>query len=216
VVKTPHTLFTQTIDNPPFPLYKEFMKGDRNMSKELALRNIGTESIDKGFVREGIPLAAWDGLKECSQALCPIFHRCSYVKDGIPPQCEVQKRYVVSILERLFRKYRYLDEASVLTIGMQIVPLYSHLAQLQIIELSLHLHDITGVTDKGSVYVHPIYKEIRETMKTIHLAFKTLGIEAPYPGKPDPDGPDEGDAFKGDPSYYRKLKDSTVKKGVVR
>jgi hypothetical protein len=127
----------------------------------------------------------------------------------------VQVKYLESLYTSVLGTYHYLDEAMLFKIGMQIIPLYVQLVKLQIVELSLT--SPTYVSYKGTVMVHPIYKEIRETLKTIHIMWKDLDLSFNFQKKPglEPDGKE--DYITGDPTFYKKLIDGNEsQKGIIR
>jgi hypothetical protein len=193
------------------------------MKADVSDLKIGSLTLEKGFVREGVKMFAWDGIPNCTggifevnpddpnpPVICPVNHLCSYIKRG---KCAVQVKYLESLYSSILGTYHYLDEAMLFKIGMQIIPLYIQLVKLQIVELSLG--SPTYVTDKGTVIVHPIYKEIRETMKTIHIMWKDLDLSFSFTKKPGLEG--DSDDGHGDPSFYKKLiEDNVSQKGVIR
>jgi hypothetical protein len=75
-------------------------------------------------------------------------------------------------------------------------------------------------TDKGTILPHPVYKEIRETMKTIHVMWKDLDLAFSFAGKANPVKKDgaEIDYEKGDPTYYKRMiaDGSGSQKGIIR
>jgi hypothetical protein len=181
---------------------------------------IGDLTLDKGFVREGVTLFAWDGVQECDPQICPVDHRCTYDKGG---KCSVQMTYLKALYKAILGTYSYLDDAMLFKIGMQIIPLYVTLTKMQMLEMSLQS---PMVASKNGVMAHPVYKEIRETLKTIHTMWKDLDLSFSFGGKVDPNKgkptpvegtTDTGDVERGDPEYYKKLQGSIIsRKGVVR
>jgi len=176
--------------------------------------SIGDLSIAKGEIRDGVILYAWDSVPDCSVSDCIVFDKCKYIKQG---RCAVQLHYLQALYGAILGTYSTLDDAMLFKIGMQIVPLYAHLIKLQMVELSLD--SPIEHTDKGTPYVHPVYKEIRETMKTIFVMWKDLDVTFSYSFKPalKPGEETAVDFERGDPTYYKRItEDNKSMKGVVR
>ena len=179
---------------------------------------IGELALEKGFVRKDVVMFAWDGIRDCSVEQCPVVAMCGYLKRG---KCAVQVKYLDTLYNSILGTYKYLDEAMLFKIGMQIVPLYVQLMKMQIVELSLESPMM--VTEKGGLVVHPIYREIRSTLVAINGLWKDLDLTFAFSGKPNPtvsggsssDLP--GDNEKGDPGYYKTITSNPVSmKGIIR
>jgi len=176
---------------------------------------IGDMSLEKGQVRKDMTMFAWDGIRDCSSELCPVNDMCGYLKRG---KCAVQVKYLETLYNSILTTYKYLDEAMLFKIGMQIIPLYVQLMKMQIIELSLASPMV--FTEKG-MSVHPIYKEIRATLSTIHIMWKDLDLSFSFSGKPEVTpgsaAAPSSDFEKGDPTYYKRMTSgSGSRKGVIR
>lgn len=184
------------------------------MSVDTKSLKIGDLSLNKGIIRKNISMFAWDGVQQCEPEICPVTHMCKYSKEG---KCSVQLNYLRALYKAILGNYSYLDEMMLFKIGMQIIPLYVQLVKMQMLELSLDRPIYE--TDKGAVLPHPIYKEIRETLKAIHVMWKDLDLSFSFNKKPsmgkEKDG---GDIEHGDPNYYKKISSEDVgdQKGVVR
>jgi hypothetical protein len=184
------------------------------------MQNVGELALDKGQIaNRKMSLFALDTVQDCDHNRCPIEEKCSYQKFG---KCSVQMKYLEALYGAILGTYgKYLDEAMLFKIGMQIVPLYVMLVKMQMVEMSLD--GPTYETEKGAVLAHPIYKEIRETLKTIHTMWKDLDLSFSFGQKPDPGGGtptvpgDTGDVERGDPTYYERIsKENVSRKGIVR
>jgi hypothetical protein len=187
--------------------------------------DIGSLTLDKGLVRRDVKMFAWDGIQECTGGIhvvdaehpnpfiCPVTHLCGYIKRG---KCAVQVKYLEALYSSVLGTYSYLDEAMLFKIGMQIIPLYVQLVKLQIVELSLHSPIYT--TDKGAIMVHPVYKEVRETMKAIHIMWKDLDLSFSFNKKPKLADEAIEDTGRSDPNFYKKLiaADGGSQKGIIR
>jgi hypothetical protein len=180
---------------------------------------IGDLNLDKGLVRNGVTMFAWDGVQECSPETCPAVDLCGYIHRG---KCAVQMNYLRALYGAILGTYTRLDDVMLFKIGMQIIPLYVMLVRMQITELSLDSPIYTS--EKGTILPHPIYKEIRETLKAIHIMWKDLDITFAFGQKPELknapviDGSsDTGDPERGDKTYYKKiLAETGSQKGVIR
>lgn len=178
------------------------------------MENIGDLTLSKGEIREGVTLHAWDGIQECDPETCPLLDRCPYEHSG---KCSVQTQYLELLYSAINKTYKYLDEAVLYKIGMQLVPLYTQLMKMQMVELTLTTPLIWSA--KGQLMIHPVYKEIRDTLKTIAVMWKDLHLTFEFSGKPGLSlSASSGKDFeKGDPNYYKRIsEESGSRKGIIR
>lgn len=200
------------------------------MSDSRAIVNRGELRLDKGLARKDTNMYAWDSIPMCNPTTCPVAEQCNYLTPGkAPGKCSVQVAYLDALYECIFTSYPYLDNVALFKIGMQVVPLYLHLAKMQLFEMSLGeaTDPMVFHTEKGEPKIHPIYKEIRETMKAIHVMWQDLDLTLAFNGKANPKGegtgaPGEvtktaGDPVKGNPGFYDQLtKADAPKRGIIR
>lgn len=173
--------------------------------------NFGEMQLDKGNVRKDVKLFAWDAIRDCSPDDCPVSSKCKYIKRG---KCAVLSLYLKALYEAILSNYKTLDSVSLFKVGMQIVPLYLQLAKMQLLEMSLT--SPVYVSDKGTVMSHPVYREIRDTMKTITIMWKDLDLTFTFLGKPEVDL-DSDKSTAGDPNFYDNIVNSgKSQKGVIR
>jgi len=173
---------------------------------------IGELNLDKGKIRKDVRLFAWDSIRVCNPDECPVSHICTYIKQG---RCAVLVQYIKVLYDSILSNYKTLDDVSLFKVGMQIIPLYLQLAKLQLVEMGLHTPLQT--TEKGMMVAHPVYREIRETMKTISAMWRDLEITINSFGLVDPSRGSASDDLNGDPSYYDKMtKNNLPQKGVIR
>lgn len=179
----------------------------------MELTNLGSMELEKGTIRDGHKLFAWDAIQECRSNDCCVASKCSYLKKG---KCGLQVHYLKTLTNTICSTYKYLDDMQYFKIGMQIIPLYSHLLRLKLLEMSIT--DVVYENAKGIKFIHPVYKEIRQTLSTIHLMWKDLEMNPLLPDVPSPANPedpgigDTGDVMNGDPNYYAKLSEGNVLK----
>lgn len=135
----------------------------------------------------------WSAVQECEQKQCISACVCPYMGpeglvvvgpprlDGMPnrAKCQVQLKYLKQVEQVITRrKDLELDEFDWFKVGMHIIPLYKQLCRFKIIEMSIHTSDISEMTKTGTTKVHSIFKEIRECLKSIDLAWKELDINS--------------------------------------
>lgn len=185
---------------------------------EILNIDMNNHSLCKGEVREGMNLIAWDSIQVCRPEGCPIGAAgiCMYAEDSRDAPCRVQTEYLQSFVAVVFRTYKSLDEADTYRIGMHLVPLYSQLCRMKLVEKSIE--QVLYYDKHGNPGVHPIYKEIRDTIKVISNLWKDIGMRAGPPGAGEltPQfGP--GKSGFGDPNHYNNISQGTEKKvNVVR
>ncbi|MFA5394444.1 MAG: hypothetical protein WC346_00310 [Methanogenium sp.] len=204
------------------------MSADAEKQNDTSNLNIGNMNLEKGMIRKDVKFYAWDCIRECTGGIfevdendpnppvrCSVSHLCSYVKRG---KCAVQVKYLENLYSAILGTYTYLDEPMLFKIGMQVVPLYAQLVKLQLVELGLNTP--TFINSKGNPDIHPIYKEIRETLKAIHVMWKDLDLSLTFNPKVrlKPEGKEGGDDERGDPTFYKRLigSDQPSQKGVIR
>lgn len=128
-------------------------------------------------------IAMWDAVSICPQNdECPLFMDCPYVTKIMEraevAKCAIQEHYVKYVYANLVEQNIYeLDQSQLDQIGFLLMPLYVHLIKFKMIEYSLHLkNDLISVSKMGVKSVHPIYREIRETIKNIASMSWQVGI----------------------------------------
>ena len=176
--------------------YLDKVLGDMGVQK-------GRMTNDKGTFR----VWTWDAVQDCQGEECPAFNVCYMVKTG---KCKVQKQYMRSIFDLIMHNFgKNIDEVTMYKVGMHLIPLYRILFRLKIEELSLLRPTVKG--KGGAEMIHPIYKEIRETLKSIELVWKSLGLnhKRPLYGKDIPDDVPPEKFFKGE-NYYESMESGEV------
>lgn len=168
------------------------------------IRKLHTTKIGKGKMRltTGTSLFyAWDAVPECSAERCPAFANCIYDKKD---KCKVIREGLKGLSFVLFRNFKEkMTEDQLWRIGMHLMPLYRMLLRLNIEELGV---DRVIVEDmRGIRRINPLYKELRETIKTIDLTWKAIGISEDHDKK-------GGDSVDGDPDYVENLEKKSVQR----
>lgn len=172
--------------------------------------DISSDNINKGLVREGKSLIAWDCIQTCDLENCPISETCVYKKNE-GDKCKLQVEYLQSLTNMILTTYRYLNDDMLYKVGMQLIPLYSMLCRQKIVEKSVI--SLAYFDAKGIVRIHPIYKEIRETIKTITVVSKEIGFTDII----NPDMPRIGREGFGDVNHYEEIsKNADNKRNIIR
>ena len=131
----------------------------------------------------GIDLAIMDYALKCRGAECDIYETCPY-SEGYE-LCQIHKEYTSHIIKMVYRYDREgkLNDHQLHIIGMTMMPLYTHLFRFQLAEMALSTPVVYGKT----IYMHPVYKEIRNTTKLLFDIWAKMGlgvgVSAPMPEK---------------------------------
>lgn len=144
-------------------------------------------------------MVAWDAISDCEMERCPAADMCPYMKPITP--CRIQKEYIEAFLAIVKSSLsEVMDEPLKFRMGMHLVPLYKGLCRMKIAELGAG--DVVRTNDKGGLFVHPIYKEIRQQVDTIEKVWKNLGISELFFGAI----PEVGDLMNaGGDDYYAQM-----------
>lgn len=117
-------------------------------------------------------LTGYQYVNKCTMESCPITDACPHCGNVV--MCKLHKDYMATIMNNV----QSLIDAGVLD-AMQasiactsILPLYNHLFKFQLLEMAQESPVIYG----KQIYMHPVYKEMRNTMKTIFELWKGLGV----------------------------------------
>jgi len=129
-------------------------------------------------------LMAWDFAKECTGEDCPLYHLCEYrhyahmnkEHHSATTKCMLHQRYLKNVLHAVVEKMKRSEDftqESVIKMGYQMLPLYDQLFKFKMWEYNNN--DLVYLSEKGTPKVHPVYKEIREIIKTISGIWRDLG-----------------------------------------
>ena len=175
------------------------------------LINIGSTNLNKGEIRDGKSLKGWDSVSDCTGEDCGLKNKCKYIHKG---KCSVQMAYMKNFCDTIFTAYKYMNEYALFKVGMHLMPLYSHLCKLKMVEASIS--DPVNMTAKGLVQIHPIYKEIRETLKSILMVSRDLHLFI-NGTIIDPEFTlDDHDDVNGSRNHYKKISEETDRRKLTR
>lgn len=163
-----------------------------------ARKRLGDVSITKGSTPDGIPVVMWDSIPECDPERCQIVEVCPYEQRG---KCAVRKEYLDYVYRHFMGSVDGKDKMALFKIGMEIVPLFSHLVTLKI---ASHGTQATYFDAKGNIKVNPLYREIRETIRAIGSVMYGMSEAFGKSGKGLNDG-GFGDDLLGNSDYYDNL-----------
>ena len=148
------------------------------MGKQVKLtqqyeQKFGTLSSRRGMDEGKKNLFSWEPIPDCTDELCPLREKCSYVSRGV--KCHVVAGIVKSAVLNILNNYgTQLNNALRNRIGLHLMPLYVMYAKQCVYEASLSTPNFND--NKGNPKIDPVYKEMRETIRTIDLQWKTLGL----------------------------------------
>lgn len=143
-----------------------------------------------------VPLIVWNNIMDCSED-CLIHSSCSVKKEE---KCSVMRDYISNILNSAVNVHgSYLNEKDMITIGMLIIPLYSQLFKLKIMEKSIGMDGMIRFNKQGTWSMHPVYREIRDCVKSIESMWNRVGMKNYNKDK------DGNDIFSGDDDYYAQI-----------
>jgi hypothetical protein len=160
-------------------------------------------------------IAVWDAVHPCMLSLCELRYDCPYYVEmptqNAPP-CAVQTNYLRYLYKNLVtRNAKYLTQQQLDQIGYHLLPLYGHLIKFKMVEYTLNLNGVGvhgGIIVKnprsGMSAIHPIYREIRQTLSAIDTLWQNIGLNKM--GVEKAALPVTKDLFEwGDPDYVDNL-----------
>lgn len=140
--------------------------------EKLKRRAIGLETIKmKDFTA-----LIWHSRKICS-ANCDIAHRCIHIDSCDGDACHPQKTYLENIYGAALDMLGIsLSTREAVRLGVHLIPLYGILFDLKIAAAGLEkVWEFYGKS--ADRRVNPIYREIREHIKTIDSMWSSLGYK---------------------------------------
>lgn len=142
-------------------------------------------------------------IAKCNHKKCIIADECKFKKTG---KCGVQTVYVNNVASAISRMYKGMNNSEKFRIACHLLPLYAQLGRLQMVEIGVV--QPCYLDAKGNQKIHPVFKEIRETLKTIAVMWREMAMYEPVIGnvKEIIDGEViEGNMDKGNPNYYEQI-----------
>lgn len=192
----------------------------------------GRLSARRGML-EKAKLFSWDVIPKCPipppeaeeghpvLPSCPAIQLCDFEKSTHEKEvkCGVTTQYLRGTAEMLFNNFaNLLSEDDFYRLGMHLMPLYRMLVKLKIAELGIQSAITT--TDRGIIRANPVYKEIRETIKSIESMWGNLQLSGPNKrkgiSKPKPSASGDLDMtpeqdFREPGSYYEAMASGKLK-----
>lgn len=155
-----------------------------------SVRNaFGEGKIEKGRWGRGensVYMVAWDFVEECTHEDCPLHGICHYVDsfymrgngvNGGSNKCLMQQRYLKNVLhavmDKIGDKKGEMNQENVIKLGYHLMPMYAQLFKFKCFEYTKP--KLVYTTEKGTPKVHPVYKEIREIIKTLSGLWRDIG-----------------------------------------
>jgi len=173
---------------------------------------IGNFSLKRGMMNTGedgeILLLSYDMIPRCTDIACSATEYCTYprpTKFDSTLRCGFMAGYLKGVSIVVFRNFKdKFNEVQWTKVGLHLMPLYRNLARMKIEELGLV--SIFREDARGCVSMHPLYREIREQIKSINAEWQGIlaGVEG-WGNKGLGDNPDLGD---------REFVDNLAKRGV--
>ena len=191
----------------------QYRKSDRLRTRIYNLpQSYRNRSGHLGFLRgrrdgpndSRIQLYAWDFVGNCSRERCPVFRYCEKQPDpdsGSHQKCPIQLEYIRQTANVILNCYEDIDEVTAFKIGTHLIPLYSDLVLLKLTRSGLD--HVVLTSNRGSISIHPVLKEIRETHRRILATWNELGLKSTTARKELENL--EPDFKKGDSTLYSRM-----------
>jgi len=130
----------------------------------------------KGTTKEGLKIIMFDAVQNCRAEQCPIFNDCKYLKTG---RCTVEINYLRAVFDSVNDMVGKDTTQGVLNkVTLHLLPLFHQLIRFQIYAYSVQ--DVCYTTTRGQIRAHPIFKEIRDTLRSIENTQASMGIDGEY------------------------------------
>lgn len=124
---------------------------------------------------KGVQLYSWSAISRCIAEDCPAFESCEFEKGN---RCGVEAHYIKNVEAMIIENFGLqLKKPDMFRIGLHLVPLYKILCKLKIYEQSVDASDMMVEDNRGHRKMDPVFKEIRDTYKTINMVWKEIGID---------------------------------------
>ena len=153
------------------------------MQKGRVLNKVGDWELVKGR-GDKIDLVVWDAVGPCDVDICPCASSCVYASSA-PEKCTVQVTYLQHVLDMVLATFPAVSDKDMFMVGMHIIPLYKVLCRLLMVESGLDRYTYTS--NAGTPGIHPVLREIRNTITAIRGEWRELDIASspPHPSLPN-------------------------------
>lgn len=130
----------------------------------------------KGMTKDGLQMIMFDAVQECRGEYCPIYVDCGYMKSG---RCTVEMNYLKALLDSMTEMIgNDMDQGVLNKVTLHLLPLFHQLIRFQIHAYSVV--DVCYTNPRGVIKAHPIFKEIRDTLRSIENTQASLGTDGEY------------------------------------
>lgn len=187
-----------------------------SLMSKLAVSQIGDVKVRRGTVSDEdgeneLLYYSWDFIHDCLQSECPGFDACTYTckESKTTAKCPVSTQYLKAITTVIHLELRSkMNQIQLMKVGLHLMPLYAIMSRLLIEEMGVKKVSTQNVA--RTVRVHPVFKEIRDTMSAIDKAWASIGLNMPGVGsggfgsaKPVRE---DGHNPNGQKGYYDKMR----------
>jgi len=141
-------------------------------------------------------------VRPCAMENCPIYDLCPYTKSP-NHKCKVEVTYLDAVFNSLCDIVQgHVDQAMMNKFTLHLLPLHQQLIKFKIKAYSIE--DVCYTTTRGSIQMHPIFREIRDTIRAIEATQKSLGLDLEYAKHLGQIGkrPAKDAGKYGDPDYW--------------
>jgi len=155
--------------------------------------------------------AVWEHISECIGDRCNLFTTCGYKGGGKDTKCGVERYYLNVVMAPYAEIVDKIKDPFVgHWVGLHLIPLYHHLVKLKKMERGLLTIDLEEGLHAKRVRIHPVYKEIRDTIVAIRREWNLSGLyklaqEQGYLGSGVPILDGDETEMEGDRSYHDLL-----------
>jgi len=149
----------------------------KSMFSHTISKKVGGISIGRGNHQDYGQMVMWDHVPDCRGEECPAYRKCHYITKDVPGSpCYVIKEYQKAVITRIYAACgTEITSAQSMRIGLELLPLFKLLIRLKLEEAGLV--GVVYTTPKGVQAVHPVFKEIRDTVKAIESCVASIGIQ---------------------------------------
>ena len=135
----------------------------------------GSLKPTKGL-RQGLKWIIFDATPECRGEECENYHLCPYEKVG---KCTVESKYVSSVFDSIIDDIGdKLTQRLLNKISLHLFPLFQQLVRMKLV--SLGIKNPVCSNNRGGLYIHPVYAEIRNIINAIERTQRSMGLDGEY------------------------------------